>query len=63
MPNTNKIQLILDGSFMPDYYSSLASHFLNIWVEFETYEEYNSTNKLDLIYENTHDHWVCYINN
>lgn len=46
MPNTNKIQLILAGAFMPDYYSSLATHFMNIWVEFESTGRYNGTQKL-----------------
>lgn len=40
MPNTNKIQIMLAGAFVPEYYSYLATHFLNIWVEFETLEEY-----------------------
>lgn len=60
MPNSNKIQLILDGAFMPDYYSPLASHFLNIWVEFEIFDENNSTNKLELKYEDL-NRWVCFI--
>lgn len=60
MPNTNKIQLMLDGAFMPDYYSSLATHFLNIWVEFETIEEYNKIKQLGLKYEDIH-HKVYYI--
>lgn len=46
MPNTNKIQLTLAGAFMPDYYSALATHFLNIWVEFETTGPYNAPKKL-----------------
>lgn len=46
MPNTNKIQVSLAGAFMPDYYSSLATHFLNIWVEYETTGPYNALQKL-----------------
>lgn len=60
MPNTNKIQLILDGAFMPDYYSPLASHFLNIWVEFEIFGDNNNTDNLESKYKDLH-HWVCFI--
>jgi len=51
MPNTNKIQLILAGAFMPDYYSILASHFFSIWIEFEPTEEYDIPSKLGLKYD------------
>lgn len=54
MPNTNKIQLMLAGAFMPDYYGSLATHFLNIWVEFETFNENSNAQKLGLKYEDVH---------
>jgi len=61
MPNTNKIQITLAGAFMPDYYSSLATHFLNVWVEFETSKEHYENNKLGLKYEDVH-HSVCFTN-
>lgn len=60
MPNTNKIQLILGGAFMPVYYSTLATHFFNIWIEFEPNEEYDMPSKLGLKYEDTHKK-VCFI--
>ncbi|VVC40695.1 Hypothetical protein CINCED_3A022746 [Cinara cedri] len=49
MPTTNKIQIMLDGAFMPDYYSALATHYLNVWVEFETSEENNNSKKLEVL--------------
>lgn len=60
MPNTNKIQLILAGAFMPDYYSTLATHFFNIWIEFDPAEEYDMPSKLGLKYENMNQR-VCFI--
>lgn len=48
MPNTNKIELVLAGAFMPEYYSSLATHFFNIWVEFEPADRYNASTILGL---------------
>ncbi|XP_050545556.1 P protein isoform X2 [Daktulosphaira vitifoliae] len=48
MPDTNKIQIVLAGAFVPQYYRYLATHFLNIWVEFETDEEYLEAKKLGL---------------
>lgn len=55
---TNKIQIMLDGAFMPDYYSSLATYYLNVWVEFETFEEFNMQ-QLPLKSENLR-HTVCF---
>lgn len=60
MPNTNKIQLMLAGAFMPDYYGSLATHFLNIWVEFDTVDEFNDTKTLGLKYDDM-NHRVSFI--
>jgi len=54
MPNTNKIQLTLAGAFMPDYYSTLATHFFNIWIEFEPIEEYDTPSNLGLKLEDIH---------
>ncbi|XP_050055665.1 P protein-like isoform X2 [Aphis gossypii] len=54
MPNTNKIQLILAGAFLPDYYSTLATHFFNIWIEFEPAEDYDMPSKLGLKLEDIH---------
>lgn len=59
MPMTNKIKIMLDGAFMPDYYSSLATYYLNVWVEFETAEEYNTSKQLILKSENL-CHTVCF---
>lgn len=59
MPNTNKIQLMLAGAFMPDYYSSLATHFFNIWVEFEPSSRYNMSTNVGLEYNNNHYPKVC----
>lgn len=58
MPNTNKIQLMLAGAFVPEYYSYLATHFLNIWVEFETFQEYIDAKNLGLKNEDIR-HRVC----
>jgi len=60
MPNTNKIQLILAGAFMPDYYSILATHFFNIWIEFDPAEEYDMSSKLGLKHDDMHQR-VCFI--
>jgi len=60
MPNTNKIQLVLAGAFMPDYYSTLATHFFNIWIEFDPAEEYDMSSKLGFKYENMGQR-VCFI--
>lgn len=60
MPNTNKIQLILAGAFMPDYYSTLATHYFNIWIEFDPTEEYDMQPKLGLKNEDMHQR-VCFI--
>jgi len=60
MPNTNKIQLILAGAFMPDYYSTLATNFFNIWIEFDPFDEYDMPSKLGLKYEDMHQR-VCFI--
>lgn len=59
MPMTNKIQIMLDGAFMPDYYSSLATYYLNVWVEFETAEEYDTAKESMLKSENF-CHTVCF---
>jgi len=61
MPNTNKIQLILAGAFLPDYYSTLATHFFNIWIEFEPAEDYDMPSKLGLKLEDIHQSRVCFI--
>jgi len=60
MPKTNKIQITLAGAFMPDYYSSLATHFLNVWVEFETSTDRYGTNQLGLKHEDIRRS-VCFI--
>ncbi|XP_025406377.1 P protein-like [Sipha flava] len=54
MPNSTKIQLMLAGAFMPDYYSSLATHFFNIWVEFEPSSRYNMSDSFRLEHINNH---------
>lgn len=46
---------------MPDYYSSLASHYLNIWVDFESYEQNNLTNMSKSESVNNMHHKVCLI--
>ncbi|XP_016656534.1 P protein isoform X3 [Acyrthosiphon pisum] len=61
MPNTNKIQLILAGAFMPDYYSTLATHFFNIWIEFDPTEEYDVPSKSGLKYDDMHQRNITQI--
>jgi hypothetical protein len=61
MPNTNQIQLILAGAFMPDYYSTLATHFFNIWIEFEPIVEYDMPSNLGLKLEDIHQSRVIFI--
>ncbi|XP_050433638.1 P protein-like isoform X2 [Adelges cooleyi] len=48
MPDTSKIQIVLAGAFVPQYYRYLATHFFNIWVEFETDEDYMNAKRLGL---------------
>jgi len=52
---------MLAGAFMPDYYGSLATHFLNVWVEFEMTEEHYETNGFKLKYQDV-NHLVCFLN-
>lgn len=46
---------------MPDYYSSLASHYLNIWVDFESYEQPNVTSLSKSEFVDSMRHRVCLI--